>query len=95
MAVILAELARTYDGRFQPVVVTRSSEQALKARYPFQQWPTLVFLRRGVMLGAISKVRDWAEYHAIIDQLLAPKNHRNSRSPRSIYNVRSQYLRRQ
>ncbi len=70
VAIILPEIQRAFHGRFQVAVVDRESEQALKERYPFNQWPALVFLRRGTQLEVISKVRNWAEYRALIKPLL-------------------------
>ena len=81
VAVILPELQRAFQQRFQVAVVDRGSEQALKARFPFNQWPALVFLRRGTQLQAISKVRDWSEYRALIEPLLEQGSGADQRIP--------------
>ena len=62
VAMILPELITAFDGRFRAAVVSRESERPLQARFRFTAWPTLVFLRRGAYLGAISRVRDWNDY---------------------------------
>ena len=71
VAVILPELHKAFADRFAVAVVARESEAALQERFPFPQWPALVFLRRGVQVGAICKVRDWSEYRASIADMLA------------------------
>jgi len=71
VAMILPELVREYGGRFGAAVIERASERELQARYGFNEWPALVFLRRGRYLGAICRVQDWAEYLAQINRLLA------------------------
>jgi len=81
VAVILPELQQLYGDRFQVALVARESEEALRQRFPFNQWPALVFLRRGTLLGVISKVRDWAEYRTLIDELLAAGSDTPQRIP--------------
>lgn len=84
VAVILPELQWAFQNRFQVAVVDRESEQALKKRYPFNQWPALVVLQRGIPLEVISRVRDWAEYRAILGPLLVA----GSQSEQPISNTR-------
>lgn len=76
VAVILPQLAAAFPGRFEPAVVERALEPALKQRYDIAVWPCLVFLRNGRYLGKISKVRDWADYMERIPTILdsAPKH---------------------
>ena len=81
VAVILPELQKAFQNRFQVAVVDRDSEQALKQRFPFNQWPALVILRRGTQLDVISKVRDWAEYRSIIEPLLSTDSQPDQRIP--------------
>lgn len=71
VAVILPELVKAFEGRLSPAVVTRDNEPPLRERYPFNVWPSLVFLRRGVQIGTLSKVLDWADYMEKIAALLA------------------------
>ncbi|TQV75968.1 hypothetical protein FKG94_15260 [Exilibacterium tricleocarpae] len=70
VAVILPELVRAFEGRLNAAVVHSENETALRQRYPFKAWPGLVFLRRGVQLGSICKVKDWADYLEQIEALL-------------------------
>jgi len=74
VAVILPELVAAFPERLSAVVVKASYEQQLKRKYPFQHWPSLVFLRAGVQVGAISKVKSWAEYLQLIESMLANKS---------------------
>jgi hydrogenase-1 operon protein HyaE len=71
VAVILPELVRHFAGRFTAAVIDPGSERELHRRYNFTAWPSLVFVRRGAYLGAISRVRDWHEYVSAIEEILA------------------------
>ena len=64
VAVILPELDKAFGGRLQPGVVAdyRGAGMTLQRRYGFNAWPTLVFLRDGGYLGAISRVQNWTDY---------------------------------
>lgn len=72
VAVVLPELVKTFSGRLRPGVVARvfAIEQALQRHYGFREYPTLVFVREGGYLGAISRVRDWGEYLSLIPELM-------------------------
>ncbi|MBS97228.1 MAG: hydrogenase [Oceanospirillaceae bacterium] len=70
VAVILPELAKRFT-QLSPAVIARDSERALQGRYNFNAWPTLVFLREGRYLGALSRVRNWDEYLAEIERILS------------------------
>ncbi|WP_413205880.1 hydrogenase [Rhodospirillum sp. A1_3_36] len=61
-AVVLPELVRAFQGRFDCAVIAPAIEE--KARTQFDCWPTpsLIFLRNGTLLGSIPRVRDWADY---------------------------------
>lgn len=62
VAVILPELVRALGGGVAPGVVHRSIENALRERFEIWPTPSLIFLRDGLMIGAIPKVRDWDDY---------------------------------
>ncbi|WP_036251292.1 hydrogenase [Methylobacter sp. BBA5.1] len=62
VAVILPELVKAFSGRLQAAVIDRSIERELQARFRFTGWPSLVFLRNGEYLGAITGIKDWQEY---------------------------------
>lgn len=70
VAVVLPELLRVWPGRFRAAVIAPEQETAIQARYGFNRWPTLVFLRGGDYLGALSGIQDWAVYLARINELL-------------------------
>ncbi|MCB1518966.1 MAG: hydrogenase-1 expression HyaE [Hyphomicrobiaceae bacterium] len=71
LAVILPELIKASAGVLAPIIVSRDAERMLQRKYRFSAFPALVFLRRGEYLGAISRVRDWAEYMREIPEILA------------------------
>jgi hydrogenase-1 operon protein HyaE len=71
VAVILPELIKAFGGRLQAAVIARSIERELQARFRFTGWPSLVFLRNGEYLGAISGIKDWQEYRQEIERILA------------------------
>ena len=70
VAMILPELVREYGGRFNAAVIDRASQRDLQSRYGFREWPTLVFLRDGRYLGHVSRVQDWFDYIARINDIL-------------------------
>lgn len=70
VAVILPELERAFEGRFDVAVVAWEAQRDLQLRYRFLKYPSLVFLRRGEYLGVISGVLDWSDYLAEIERLL-------------------------
>lgn len=71
VAVVLPELQRSFPGRFAVAVVPRRSEEAVARRYGSQRWPTLLFLRDGQYVTAISGMLDWDDYVERVAQALA------------------------
>ena len=71
VAMILPELVKAFGGRFAAAVIAPGDQRRLQMRYGFREWPSLVFLRNGEYLGAISRVQDWNVYLAEIDRILA------------------------
>lgn len=71
VAVILPELVQALDGRLQAAIIGKSIERELQARFHFTGWPTLVFLRNGEYLGAVTGIRGWQEYRQEIAGILA------------------------
>ena len=73
VAVILPELVMAFQNRFRPAVVDPAIERTVRERFEVWPVPSLIFLRDGEFLGAIPKVRDWADYldrtRAILDGL--------------------------
>ncbi|TCK08304.1 hydrogenase [Marinobacterium mangrovicola] len=76
VAVILPELVKRFP-QLSPAVIAAKDERSLQGRYGFNAWPTLVFLKQGRYLGAISKVRNWDEYIDEIERLLVSEPRRN------------------
>jgi hydrogenase-1 operon protein HyaE len=71
VAMILPELVGAFNGRFSAAVIAMPDQRKLQMHYGFREWPTLVFLRNGEYLGAISRVQDWNDYLEKISQILA------------------------
>jgi hydrogenase-1 operon protein HyaE len=71
VAVVLPELMRAFSGRFRAAVVSRELEAELQARFGFNRWPSLIFLRDGGYVGVLSGILDWSVYLARIQDLLA------------------------
>lgn len=71
VAVVLPELQRSLNGRFQIGVVQREKETALAKRYGSQRWPTLMFLRDGQYVTTLSGMHDWDDFLREMDTALA------------------------
>lgn len=73
VAVILPELVKAFGDSLRPGVVTDTfgAGKQLKHRYGFSAYPTLVFLRGGEYVGAITRVQDWADYLDQVSDMLA------------------------
>ncbi|MCA0869536.1 hydrogenase accessory protein [Seohaeicola saemankumensis] len=71
VAVILPELRQAFQGKFDCAVVDDAIEAELRQYTRVLKTPSLIFYRDGKMIGAIPKVRDWAEYVTRITQILA------------------------
>ena len=71
VAMILPELVRAFGGRLAAAVPALADQRRLQMRFGFREWPTLVFLRNGEYLGAISRVQDWNVYLAETRRILA------------------------
>ncbi len=70
-AVILPELVLAFQGLFSAAVVRDSLEAALREDAGVWKTPSLIFYRDGQQIGAIPKVRDWDDYLARIQHILA------------------------
>ncbi|MBL8341343.1 MAG: hydrogenase [Rubrivivax sp.] len=71
VAVVLPELIAAAGRPVRVGVVPRDCEDAVARRYAVQRWPTLVFLRDGGYLGALSGMQDWQVYVAALREVLA------------------------
>ena len=72
VAVVLPELVAAFDGQLRAGVVTDTFGDgvALKRKYGFREFPSLVFLRSGDYIGTISRIQDWSDYLDQINRLL-------------------------
>ncbi len=72
VAVVLPELVSAFEGQLTPGVVTDTwgAGKTLKQQYGFSAYPSLVFVRGGEYVGAITRIQDWSEYLDKIAELL-------------------------
>ena len=70
VAVVLPELVAATTGVLQPAVVTTEAEIELQKVYGFRAWPTLVFVCPEGYLGRISRMKNWTEYLAEMEDIL-------------------------
>ncbi len=70
VAVILPELHRAFQGRFDCAVVADEMQANVKESSGVFKTPSLIFYRDGACLGGIPKVRDWDDYMARITRFL-------------------------
>ncbi len=70
-AVILPELRMTFQHAFDCAVVDDAIEAEVRETYKALKTPAFIFLRDGVCLGSIQKVRDWDDYLGRITQILS------------------------
>jgi len=71
VAVVLTELLSHYRGRLRAALVAAASEPAVQKRYAAPVVPSLVFLRDGIPVGVLPRIKDWDEYLDAIDGWLA------------------------
>ena len=70
VVVVLSELMHAFRGEFQAAIVDKSMEASVQARFGFNRWPTLIILRAGGYVGAISGIQDWSHYLERLRELL-------------------------
>ncbi len=70
-AVILPELRMTFQHAFDCAVVDDAIDAEVRETYKALKTPAFIFLRDGVCLGSIQKVRDWDDYLGRITQILS------------------------
>ncbi|WP_210528149.1 hydrogenase accessory protein [Rubellimicrobium arenae] len=71
VAVILPELHKAFAGRFDCAVVSEDAETGFREATQVYKTPSIIFFRDGRQIGAIPKMRDWADYLARTAQILA------------------------
>ena len=78
VAVVLPEIVRVFEGQLRPGVVTDTfgDGKELKRHYGFSAYPSLVFVRSGEYVGAITRIQDWSDYLEKISALLVAPSSR-------------------
>jgi hydrogenase-1 operon protein HyaE len=71
LAVIVPELHASRPRDFRVALLPPAVSRTLAPRYGFARWPAFVILRDGQYIGAVDGIREWSEYAALLDQLLA------------------------
>jgi hydrogenase-1 operon protein HyaE len=71
VAVILPELRQAFQNAFDCAVVDDAIETETREMAGVYKTPSLIFYRDGAKIGALPRVRDWAEYMARIPQILS------------------------
>lgn len=71
VAVILPEIVAAMAQPMRIGVLPPPLANARASRYGVRRWPALVFLRDGGWLGNVEGLRDWADYVAATQELLA------------------------
>lgn len=71
LAVIAPELDKAFPGRMRIGVLAPQAARTVAPLYGFTRWPALVMLRDGQYVGAIDGLRNWDEYVAELEGLLA------------------------
>jgi hydrogenase-1 operon protein HyaE len=71
VAVILPEIAAAVSQRLRVGVLPPALANAKASLYGVRRWPALAFLRDGGWLGNVEGLRDWAEYVAATNEVLA------------------------
>lgn len=70
VAVVVPMLVDHYKSKIVPAVVSRDAERPLQVKYRFNAYPALVFLKGGKYLGTITRMQDWTDYVAMVNELL-------------------------
>lgn len=78
VAVVLPELVHAFDGQLNVGVITDTwgDGKELKRHYGFSAYPSLVFVRSGEYVGAITRIQDWADYLDKINYFLVAPSQR-------------------
>ncbi len=71
IAVVLPELRRHFQRRFELGLVVRSDESALAKRFAVVHWPSMVFMRDGRWVDTVHGMQDWDVYLQRLQQVFA------------------------
>lgn len=72
VAVVVRELATSYQGRLGVGLVDRRDETALMTRFGVVVTPAVVFLRDGQAAELVARMRDWPVFAQACERLLLP-----------------------
>lgn len=70
VAVVVRELATSYQGQLRVGIVDQRDETALMTRFGVVVMPAVVFLRDGEPAELVARMRDWLVYAQAADRLL-------------------------
>jgi hydrogenase-1 operon protein HyaE len=72
VAVVVRELATSYQGRLRVGLVDRRDEAALMARFGVVVTPAVAYMRDGQPAELVARMRDWPVFAQAAGRLLAP-----------------------
>jgi len=72
VAVVVRELATSYQGRLRVGLVDRRDEAAVMARFGVVVTPAVACMRDGQPAELVARMRDWPVFAQACDRLLAP-----------------------
>ena len=72
VAVVVRELATSYEGRLRVGLVDRRDEAAVMARFGVVVTPAVACMRDGQPAELVARMRDWPVFAQACDRLLAP-----------------------
>lgn len=72
VAVVVRELATSYQGRLGVGLVDRRDETALMTRFGVVVTPAVVYVRDGQAAELVARMRDWPVFAQACERLLAP-----------------------
>jgi len=72
VAVVVRELATSYQGRLRVGLVDRRDEAAVMARFGVVVTPAVACMRDGQPAELVAHMRDWPVFAQACDRLLAP-----------------------
>ena len=72
VAVVVRELATSYQGRLRVGLVDRRDEATLMAKLGVVVTPAVVYMRDGEPAELVARMRDWPVFAQAADRLLAP-----------------------
>ncbi len=70
VAVVVRELAASYQGRLRVGFIDQRDEAALMARFGVVVMPAVVYMRDGQPAELVARMRDWPVFSQAADRLL-------------------------